>query len=126
MNCACPILSDPKRPPAQARPEIGATSGRRIVLSTHPVFRINLLDAGLRDLIEVLAVERGSRMGGDIDCAHGFSARWIEGVEPVARGEPHMLTIERDPMRLVCVWEGAVVTNNFSGCSFHLCILVVR
>ena len=62
------------------------------------MLRIDLLDAILGDLEQMLAVEGRSRMRGDIDRAQRLPAGRIEGVQPVAGGKPDLLAVIGDPM----------------------------
>ncbi len=62
----CPTQSVPS---AQASPESPPPPGAGIVASTRPALRIDLLDAILGELKQVLAVEGRSGMRGDVDRA---------------------------------------------------------
>ena len=59
-SCARGTAPTQSVPSAQARPESPPPPGAGIVASTRPVFGIDLLDAVLGDLEQVLAVERGA------------------------------------------------------------------
>jgi hypothetical protein len=71
------------------------------------------LDAILGDLKQVLPVEGRSCMSGDIDRAHRFADRRIEGDQLVAGREPDVLTVERDAMHVVGTLKGPVLTEDF-------------
>ena len=87
-----PRASLPPRRVRNAPPSPGAG----IVASTRPVSGIDLLDTILGDLEQVLAVEGGSRMRGDIERAHRLAALGIEGVQPVAGRKPDVLPVVGD------------------------------
>jgi hypothetical protein len=63
--------------------------------------RVDLPDAILFDLKQVLTVEGRSCMRGDIDRAQHLPTRWIEGVQPVSGREPDMLAVRPAPMHVV-------------------------
>ena len=87
MDLAVAMLADPKRPFGPGKPG-AAAAGRRNRGEHVAGLRVDLLDAVLGDLEQVLAVEGRSRMRGDIDRARRLPLVGIEGVEPVAGGEP--------------------------------------
>ena len=108
----CPTQSDPFGP---REPGVTAAAGRRDRGEHTAGLRIDLLDAILGDLKQVLAVEGRSGMRGDIDRAHRLPARRIEGVQLVSGREPDVLTVKRDPMHLVDTRKGSIFTEDF-GC----------
>ena len=61
----------------------------------------------------MLAVERRSRMGGDLDRAHRLPARWIKGDDLISGAEPDMLTVVGHSSHLVDTRKGSVLTNDF-------------
>jgi hypothetical protein len=75
--------------------------------------RIDLVDAVLGDLEQVLSVEGGSRMRRDGDRAHRPAAVRIEGVEPVAGREPDVPPVEGEPMHALDARKGPVYTDDF-------------
>ena len=81
------------------------------------------MDAILGDLIQMPAVERRSRMRGDIDRAQRVSTFGIERLELCSAGKPDVLTIKRHPIDAVGPGKGAVFTEDFGGGMFHACIL---
>ena len=85
---------------------------------------IDLLDAILGDLKQVLAVEGRSGMRGDIDRARHRPARRIEGVQLVAGRKPHLLTVKGDPVDARGARKGSIFPEDFGGGSFHASILV--
>src|SRR5439155_8482542 len=79
MDLPVPILPHPERAFGPREPRVGAAAGRRDRRDHAAGLRIDFLDAILGDLKQMLAVERRSRMGGDLDRAHRLPARWIKG-----------------------------------------------
>ena len=69
MDLPVPILPDPERPFGPGEPRVAAAAGRRDRGEHAAGVRIDLLDAILGDLKQVLAVEGRSGMRGDIDRA---------------------------------------------------------
>ena len=96
-------------------PGVAAVAGRRDGREHAAGLRIDLLDAILGDLKQVLAVEGRSCMRGDIDRAHRLAALRIEGVQLVAGRKPDVLAVERDAMHLVDAGKGAILAEDF-GC----------
>jgi hypothetical protein len=74
---------------------------------------IDPLDAILGELKQVLAVEGRSCMRGDIDRAHHLTARRIEGVQLVTGRKPDVLTVKRNPMHVVDIRKGSILTEDF-------------
>ena len=50
----------------------------------------------------------------------------IEGAQPVSGRKPHLLAVVGDSIHPVGAGKGTVFAENFSGCSFHACILIAR
>jgi hypothetical protein len=75
--------------------------------------RVDLLDAIFGDLKQVLPVERRTCMGSDIDRADRLPARRIEGVQPVSRREPNVLTVESNAVYLVGTRKGSIFAKDF-------------
>ena len=69
MDLPVPILPDPERPFGPREPRVTAAAGRRDRGEHTAGLRIDLLDAILGELKQVLAVERRACMRGDIDRA---------------------------------------------------------
>jgi hypothetical protein len=112
MDLPIPMLPDPERPFGPREPRVTATTGRGDGRDHTPSLRINLLDAILSDLKQVLAVECRSRVRGDIDRTHSLAASRIEGVQRVSSGKPDVLTVIGDSMYVVAAWKGAIFTND--------------
>src|SRR5258708_15640368 len=126
MDFPLPILPHPERSFGPGEPGVAAAAGRRDG-GEHPAgLRIDLLDAILGELKQVLAVEGRSCMPGDIDRAHRLPARRIEGVQLVSGRKPDVLTVIRDPMHAVDTRKGSILTEDFGCRSFHASILVTR
>ena len=125
MDFPVPMLPHPERPFGPGEPRVAA-AGRRDRREHTAGLRIDLLDAILGDLKQVLAVEGRSRMRGDIDRAQRLPARGIEGVQPVSGRKPDVPTVKRDPMHLVDTRKGSIFAEDFGCRSFHASILVAR
>ena len=93
------ILPDPQRPlgPGQAR--VAPAAGRRDRRQDRAARRIDLEDAVVRDLVEVLAVEGRPGVAGDVERAHALAGRRLEGVQLLAAGEPDQAAVEADAVR---------------------------
>ena len=115
MDLPVPILPHPERPFGPCEAGVTAAAGRRDRGEHTAALRIDLLDAILGELKQVLAVEGRSCMRGGIDRAHRLSARRIEGVQLVAGRKPDVLTVKRNPIHLVDPGKGAILTDDF-GC----------
>src|SRR5262249_28958779 len=108
------ILPHPERPFGPREPRVTAAAGPRDRGEQTAGLRIDLLDATLGDLKQVLAVEGCSCMRGDINRAQRLPARRIEGVQLVSGSKPDLLTVIRDPMHAVDTWKGSILTDDFS------------
>src|SRR5438067_4713411 len=113
MDLAAPILPHPERAFGPREPRVTAAAGRRDRGEHTAGLRIDLLDAVLGELKQVLAVEGRSCMRGDIDRAQRLPARRIEGVQLVSGSEPDTLTVIRDSMHLLGTRKGAVLSDDF-------------
>src|SRR5438445_1998100 len=115
MDLPVPMLSHPERPFGPREPGVTAAAGRGDRGEHTAGLRIDLLDAILGDLKQVLAVEGRSGMRSDIDRAHRLPARGIERVQPVSGRKPDVLAVERNPIHAVDTGKGSIFTNDF-GC----------
>ena len=122
MNPAVPILPHPERPFGPGEAGITAAAGRRNRREHMAGIGIDLLDAILGDLEQVLAIEGRSCMRGDIDRAQRVPAHGIEGVQSVAGGDPDGLTIICDPTDAVDARKGPIFTADFGCGSLHVSI----
>ena len=113
MDLPVPILPHPERPFGPREPRVTAAAGRRDRGEHTAGLRIDLLDAILGDLKQVLAVEGRSCMRGDIDRAQRLPARRIEGVQLVSGSKPDVLTVIRDPMPRGRHRKGSILTDDF-------------
>jgi hypothetical protein len=84
MDLPVPILPHPERPFGPREPRVTAAAGRGDRGEHTAGLRIDLLDAILGELKQVLAVEGRSGMRGDLDRAQRLPARGIEGVQLVS------------------------------------------
>ena len=80
-----------------------------------PGFRIDLLDAVLGYLKEVLAIEGCSRMRGDIDRAHRLPTCGIECIQFISGSKPDMLTVIGHSVHVIGTREGPILVNDFCG-----------
>ena len=81
MDLPAPMLSHPKRTFGPGEPRVAAATGRRNRREHTAGLRIDLVDAILGDLKQMLAVEGGPCMRGDIDRAYRLAGHGIEGVQ---------------------------------------------
>src|SRR5262249_49020341 len=115
MDLPVPILPHPQRPFGPREPGVSAAARRRDRGEHAAGFRIDLLDAILGDLKQVLAVKGRSGMCSNVDGAQRFPARWIEGAQLVSGSEPDVLTVIRDSIHAVDTRKGAILMDDF-GC----------
>ena len=94
MDLPAPILPHPERPFGPREPRVTAAAGRRDRGEHAAGLRIDLLDAILGDLKQVLAVEGRPGMRGDIDRAQRLPARGIEGIQLVSGRKPDVLAVD--------------------------------
>src|SRR5262249_15110597 len=113
MDLPVSILPHPERPLGPREPRVTAAAGRRDRGKHTAGLRIDLLDAILGELPEVLAVEGRSGMPGDIERAHRFPAHRIEGMQLVSGSKPDVPTVIRDPMHVVDTRKGSILTDDF-------------
>jgi hypothetical protein len=109
------ILPDPEHSFGPCQSGVSAASGRGYRSEHIAGPWVDLLDAIFGDLIKMPAIEGRSGMRSDVDCAHHLSARRIEGVQSVSGRKPDKLTIERYPVDLTGIREGAILAKDFGG-----------
>ena len=126
MDLTVAILPDPERPFGPGEPRVSAAAGRRDRGEHTAALRIDLLDAILSELKQVLAVEGGSGMRGDIDRAQRLPTRRIEGVQLVSGGKPDVPAVKGNPMHVLDARKGSIFMEDFGCGSFHASILVAR
>jgi hypothetical protein len=115
MDLSVAIVAHPERPFSPREPRVTAAAGCGDRGKHTAGLRIDLLDAILGELKQVLAVKGGSSMRGDTDRALRLSGRRIEGVQSVSRSKPDLLAVVRDPMHMVDTGKRSVLTDDF-GC----------
>src|SRR5260370_40461042 len=115
MGRPASILPHPERPFGPREARVTAAAGRRDRGEHTAGLRIDLLDAILGELKQVLAVEGRSCMPGDIDRAQRLPARRIEGVQLVPSSKPDVLAVKRDSMHAVGTWKGSILTDDLGG-----------
>ncbi|MGO8921011.1 MAG: hypothetical protein ACLQJR_34395 [Stellaceae bacterium] len=115
MDLPAPMLPHPERPFGPGEPRVTAAARRRDRREHTAGLRIDLLDAILGDLKQVLTVEGRSCMRGDINRALHLPTRRIEGVQLVAGRKPDVLTVIRDPIHAVEARKGSIFMEDF-GC----------
>src|SRR5438874_10515262 len=126
MDLPAPMLPHPQRPFGPREPRVTAAARRRDRREHTPGLRIDLLDAILGDLKQVLTVEGRSCVRGDINRAQHLATRRIEGVQLVSGSKPDVLAVERNPMHVLDTRKGSIFTEDLGCSSFHACILVTR
>ena len=110
-------------------PESPPPPGAGIVATTRPESRIDLLNAILGELKQVLAIKCRSCMPRDIDRAHHFPTHRVERLQGLSRSKPYVLTVIRDAMHMVDARKGSILANDLGGsgsCFPHVSSLVNR
>jgi len=120
------ILSDPERSFSPGEARVAAAAGCRDRREHATRLRVDLLNAVFGDLIQVPAVEGGSRMRGGGERAHDPSADRIERVELVAGCKPDVPAIVCKAMHVAGIFEGTVLAHDCGCRSPHLGILIDR
>src|SRR5262249_30056554 len=118
-------LADPQRPFGPREPRVAATPGCGDGGEDLSGRRIDLLDAILGNLIEMLSVECCSGVRRDVERTQCFATRRVEGLERLSRSKPDLLAVVGDSVDMLDPRE-AVLTENFGRCSLHTCILACR
>ena len=77
------------------------------------------------DLEEVTTVEGRACHRAPFDRPDDRATLRIEGVQPLARGEPDAAAVEGDARHLVDAGEGAVFLNDLCGLRFHVTVLAM-
>jgi hypothetical protein len=125
MDLPLAILPHPERPFGPGEPGVTSATGRRDRRDDTAGPWIDLLNAILGELVQMLAVECRPGMRGDLDRAQCLSTGRIERVQRVAGCKPDMLAVIADAVHLVDTGEG-VLTNDLCSRSVHDLTLVDR
>ena len=115
MDLPVPILSHPERPFGPRESRVATAAGCRDRGEHTARFRIDLLNAILGELKQVLAIECRSGMPRDIERAPHFPTHRIERLQGFSRGKPYVLTIIGDAMHVVDAWKGPILANDLGG-----------
>src|SRR4029079_1863383 len=81
MDLPLAIVSDPERAFGPREARVGSAAGCRNRREHATGFGVDLLDAILGNLKQVLAVESRPRVRGDVNRAMHRAAGWVDGVE---------------------------------------------
>jgi hypothetical protein len=119
MDLPLPVLPHPERPFGPREPGVGAAAGRGDRREHAAARRIDLVDAVLGDLEQVLSVESGAGVRGDVDRVQRLATRRVEGVQPVAGRDPDVPAVVRDAAHFVDAREGAVLAEDLCGGLAH-------
>ena len=115
MDLAIAILPDPEGPFSPGQSRVSAAPRRRDG-GEHAAGRgIDLLDAILGELKQVLAIEGGAGMRGDVDERCTVSRLRVNGRQRVSGGKPDALAVVGDAVHMVGAGERAVLANNLGG-----------
>src|SRR5262245_4615216 len=126
MDLPASMLAHPERPFRPREPRVTAAAGRRDGREHTAGLQVDLVDAILGDLKQVLPVEGSSCMRRNIDRAQGLPARGIQGVELVSGRKPDVATVEGHSMHVVDPRKGSVFAQDLGFGSLHASILVTR
>jgi len=77
--------------------------------------RVDFVDAILGNLEQVLTIEGGASMGGNVDRAQGLARVGVEGVDFFSAGKPYLLTVPGQAMHLVDIGKRTIFTEDFGG-----------
>src|SRR5262249_37017125 len=124
MDLPAAVLPNPERPFRPREPRVTAAAGRRDRREHAACLRIDLLNAILGDLEQVLAVEGSPCMRGDIDRARRLSTLRVEGAQPASARKPPVLTVKRHAMHVGGAWKRAVLAEDFGRRCFHVSTLI--
>src|SRR6185369_3304262 len=96
VDLAVAMIPHPQAAFGPGHPRVAALAGRRDRGDHFAGGGIDLVDARLRDLIKVLAVECRTRVASDVEGIDGIAAVWIEGHQFRARSGPDTPAVMRD------------------------------
>ncbi len=113
MDLPITILSDPQSSLGPGKPGVAAAAWRRNRGKHTPGFHVDLLNAILRDLKEVLAVECCSGMRSNIDRADCLPACWIDCIQFISGRKPDTLSVVSNSMHLVNAGKWTILVDDF-------------
>ena len=119
VDLAVAMLADPKR--ALRPSEAGGTAiaRRRDGGDDFTRLAVDAADDGAGDLEQICAVERCAGIRRHLDRADNRAAGGIEGVDPIAAGEPDTRPVERKPVDGLHVWERPIFFEYVGSRTFH-------
>ena len=107
-----PILADPQCPLGPCEPGVAATAGCRDRGEHLSGRRIDLLDAIVRDLKEMMPIEGCPGMRRDVEGSQRLTAPRIEGLEGLPCSKPDLLTVVGHAVHVLDAWK-RVLTKDF-------------
>ena len=113
MDLPRPILPHPERPFRPGEAGVAAAAWCRDRGEHTAGLRVDLLDAILGDLKQVLTVEGRSGMGCDVDRAQCLPARRIKRDQSVASSKPDSFAVIGEPIDAVDTRKGSILTDDF-------------
>src|SRR5205085_9763617 len=117
VDLAIAVLPHPQATLGPRKPRVAAITRRRDRCDDVAGSRIDLVDARLGDLVEVLAVERGARVAGAVERARGLAALGIERNQLRAGRGPHAVPVMADAVDALGAGERSVLAHDLSGVS---------
>src|ERR1700722_4665578 len=105
-------MSDPECALGPCEPRVTAATGRRDAVQHPTGFGIDLLDAGLGKLKQVLPVESRPGMRSDIDRVRQRPAAGVEGVQLPAGGKPDIAAVVGNAIDALDTRKGPVLTDD--------------
>src|SRR5262249_9232660 len=126
MDLPIPIAPNPERPFGPREPRATDAAGRWDGGDHAAALRIDLLDAILGELKQVLAVEGRSRIRGDVDRAQPLPARRMGGIQGIPRRKPDVPTVKADTVHVIDARKRSILAHDLGACSLHASILLNR
>lgn len=110
IDFALAVVPDPERTfgPGQAR--VAALAGRWDGGENRTAPGIELVNLGIGDLVDVLAIERRACMAGDAEGALGPSGRGVKAQQVLTCGKPDVLSVVGDAGDLVELGKRTILT----------------
>jgi hypothetical protein len=115
VDLAIAVLPDPEAALGPGQAGVAAFAGRGDRCQDVAGGRIDLVDAGLGDLVEVGAVERGAGVAGALERAGDLAAGGVESEQFRAGRGPHAAAVVRDAMDGRGAGEWAVLPHDLGG-----------